>query len=230
MYPLLVLTTAERTSATVADRMIGFQAAPSALGAALAQATVQPCDESTSSRGLLMRSRRRSAAGLGHRRGRVATRRRHCGGGRVRAGIGGGGGWGTGQATLGPTLQRSPEAVDRGPERPERRQQRVVWLTGTGASSARLYWESIELVSRWFTDPIEVTVTVPTGCTVFPREVPRPSRRLAEQRFTNIVHWGEPERGGHFGAWEQPDRFLAEVRAAATAMQSGPSQASGQAD
>jgi pimeloyl-ACP methyl ester carboxylesterase len=51
--------------------------------------------------------------------------------------------------------------------------------------------------------------------------VPRPSRRLAEQRFTNIVHWGEPEQGGHFGAWEQPDRFVAEVRAAATAMQSG---------
>lgn len=106
----------------------------------------------------------------------------------------------------------------------------LYWLTGTGASSARLYWESIELVSRWFTDPIEDTVTVPTGCTVFAREVPRPSRRLAEQRFTNIVHWGEPERGGHFGAWEQPDRFVIEVRAAATAMQSGPTQASGQAD
>ena len=106
----------------------------------------------------------------------------------------------------------------------------LYWLTGTGASSARLYWESIEQVSRWFTDPIEDTITVPTGCTVFPREVPRPSRRLAEQRFTNIVHWGEPEQGGHFGAWEQPDRFVAEVRAAATAMQSGSSQASGQAD
>jgi pimeloyl-ACP methyl ester carboxylesterase len=106
----------------------------------------------------------------------------------------------------------------------------LYWLTRTGASSARLCWESIEQVGRWFTDPIEDTVTVPTGCTVFPREVPRPSRRLAEQRFTNIVHWGEPERGGHFGAWEQPDRFVAEVRAAATAMQSGSSQASGHAD
>ncbi len=89
---------------------------------------------------------------------------------------------------------------------------------------------SIEQVSRWFTNPIEDTITVPTGCTVFPREVPRPSRRLVERRFTNIVHWGEPERGGHFGAWEQPDRFVAEVRAAATAMQSGSSQASGHAD
>jgi epoxide hydrolase len=105
----------------------------------------------------------------------------------------------------------------------------LYWLTGTGASSVRLYWESIELVTSWLTGTIEDTVTVPTGCTVFPREVPRPSRRLAERRFTNIVHWGEPDRGGHFGAWEQPDRFVTEVRAAATAMQAGSTQASGQA-
>jgi pimeloyl-ACP methyl ester carboxylesterase len=105
----------------------------------------------------------------------------------------------------------------------------LYWLTGTGASSVRLYWESIEMVTRWLTGTIEDTVTVPTGCTVFPREVPRPSRRLAERRFTNIVHWGEPDRGGHFGAWEQPDRFVTEVRAAATAMQAGSTQASGQA-
>jgi pimeloyl-ACP methyl ester carboxylesterase len=106
----------------------------------------------------------------------------------------------------------------------------LYWLTGTGASSARLYSESIEQVTRWFTDPIEDKITVPTGCAVFPREVPRPSRRLAEQRFTNIVYWGEPERGGHFGAWEQPDTFVNDVRAAATAMQSGSTQASGQAN
>jgi epoxide hydrolase len=103
----------------------------------------------------------------------------------------------------------------------------LYWLTGTGASSVRLYWESIEQVSRWFTDSIEDTIAVPTGCTVFPCEVPRPSRRLAERRFTNIVYWGEPERGGHFGAWEQPDRFVTEVRAAATAMQPGSTQVSG---
>jgi epoxide hydrolase len=106
----------------------------------------------------------------------------------------------------------------------------LYWLTGTGASSARLYWESIEQVSRWFTDTIEEIVTVPTGCTVFPREVPRPSRRLAEQRFTNIVHWGEPDRGGHFGAWEQSDSFITEVRAAASAMQSASTRASAQPD
>jgi epoxide hydrolase len=72
----------------------------------------------------------------------------------------------------------------------------LYWLTGTGASSARLYWESIDQVTSWFTDQVSDTIGVPTGCTVFPREVPRPSRRLAQRRFTNILLWGEPDRGG----------------------------------
>jgi pimeloyl-ACP methyl ester carboxylesterase len=87
----------------------------------------------------------------------------------------------------------------------------LYWLTGTGASSARLYWESIAEISTWFTDTVKDSIDVPTGCTIFPREVPRPSRRLAERRFTNILHWGEPPHGGHFGAWEQPDLFVREV-------------------
>lgn len=88
----------------------------------------------------------------------------------------------------------------------------LYWLTGTGASSARLYWESIAQVSEWFTTAVEDTIAVPTGCSVFPKEVPRPSRRWAERRFTEIVHWGEPARGGHFAAWEQPDLFVDELR------------------
>ena len=91
----------------------------------------------------------------------------------------------------------------------------VYWLTGTGASSARLYWESIAQVTRWFTTAAGDVVTVPAGCSVFPKEVPRPSRRWAERRFVNIVHWGEPRRGGHFAAWEQPGLFTGEVRAVA---------------
>jgi hypothetical protein len=94
----------------------------------------------------------------------------------------------------------------------------LYWLTGTGASSARLYWESIAEVTSWFSGVIIDTIGVPTGCTVFPREVPRPFRSWAERRFANIVHWGEPQRGGHFGAWEQPDLFLNEVRAVARAL------------
>jgi pimeloyl-ACP methyl ester carboxylesterase len=97
----------------------------------------------------------------------------------------------------------------------------LYWLTGSGASSARLYWESIAEVTTWFTGPIKDAIGVPTGCSVFPREVPRPFRRWAEGRFTNIIHWGEPENGGHFGAWEQPDLFIDEVRAVARALPHG---------
>ena len=91
----------------------------------------------------------------------------------------------------------------------------LYWLTSTGASSARLYWESIAQVTEWFTTAASDAVTVPAGCSIFPKEVPRPSRRQAERRFTNIVYWNQPARGGHFAAWEQPSLFTAEVRAAA---------------
>jgi pimeloyl-ACP methyl ester carboxylesterase len=88
----------------------------------------------------------------------------------------------------------------------------LYWLPGTGASSARLYWESIRQVDEWISGSVSETVDVPTGCTVFPKELQRPSRRWAERRFTDIRHWSEPERGGHFAALEQPERFAAEVR------------------
>jgi pimeloyl-ACP methyl ester carboxylesterase len=95
----------------------------------------------------------------------------------------------------------------------------LYWFTNTGASSARLYAESIAEVGSWFTDPDAIApVPVPTAATVFPREVPRPSRRWAERRFPQLIHWGEPLRGGHFGAWEQPEVFAAELRAGLVGM------------
>jgi pimeloyl-ACP methyl ester carboxylesterase len=94
----------------------------------------------------------------------------------------------------------------------------LYWFTGTAASSARLYWESIDEVTAWFTTATHDTIDVPAGCTVFPAEVPRPSRRWAERRFTNIVHWSEPAEGGHFGAWEQPERFASDLRATGKAL------------
>jgi len=57
---------------------------------------------------------------------------------------------------------------------------------------------------------------------VFPAEVPRPSRRWAQRRFRNLIHWGEPDRGGHFAAWEQPDLFAAELRSTLQALAAGP--------
>jgi pimeloyl-ACP methyl ester carboxylesterase len=89
----------------------------------------------------------------------------------------------------------------------------LYWLPRTGASSARLYWESIRRVDRWISGGSIDTVDVPTGCSVFPKELQRPSRRWAERRFVDIRYWNEPERGGHFAAFEQPALFVDEVRA-----------------
>jgi len=81
----------------------------------------------------------------------------------------------------------------------------LYWLTASGASSARLYWES-------FTDFDFGPVNVPTGCSVFPKEILRTSRRWAEKRFSDLRHWNELDRGGHFPAFEQPELFVNEVR------------------
>jgi epoxide hydrolase len=88
----------------------------------------------------------------------------------------------------------------------------LYWLPGTGASSVRLYWESIRQVNRWISGPTTDTVAVPTGCSIYPKELQRPSRRWAEQRFIDIRYWNELDRGGHFAALEQPDLFVEEVR------------------
>ena len=96
----------------------------------------------------------------------------------------------------------------------------LYWFTRTAASSARLYWESIDEISSSFTSATTDTIDVSTGCAVFPAEVPRPSRRWVERRFTNIVNWNEPHRGGHFGAWEEPDLFVDGLRNTARALTS----------
>ena len=83
----------------------------------------------------------------------------------------------------------------------------LYWLPGTGASSARLYWESIG-------KPVAGTIGVPLGCSVFPKEIFRASRRWAEKAYPTLRYFGEPPRGGHFAAFEQPELFVQEVRAA----------------
>jgi pimeloyl-ACP methyl ester carboxylesterase len=81
----------------------------------------------------------------------------------------------------------------------------LYWLPATAASSARLYWES-------FRAPNLAPVPVPTGCSIFPKEIFRCSRRWAEKRYTNLRYWNELERGGHFAAFEQPELYVREVR------------------
>jgi pimeloyl-ACP methyl ester carboxylesterase len=88
----------------------------------------------------------------------------------------------------------------------------LYWLPGTGASAARLYWQSFKQVQQRFRVATTDVVATPTGCSIFPKENPRPSRRWAEKRFTDIRYWNEPNKGGHFAAFEQPELFVEEVR------------------
>jgi pimeloyl-ACP methyl ester carboxylesterase len=83
----------------------------------------------------------------------------------------------------------------------------LYWLPSTGASAARLYWESYR---RRGSAPI----SVPTGATISARELFRPTRRWAEPTFPNLTYWNELDWGGHFAAFEQPEVFVTEVRAA----------------
>jgi pimeloyl-ACP methyl ester carboxylesterase len=85
----------------------------------------------------------------------------------------------------------------------------LYWLTASGASSGRLYWESFD---GSFLEHDGGLITVPTGCSIFPKEIIRISRRWAESRFSNIVYWNELDRGGHFAAFEQPELFVNELR------------------
>jgi pimeloyl-ACP methyl ester carboxylesterase len=82
----------------------------------------------------------------------------------------------------------------------------VYWATGSGASSARLYWESF---NDFATDG---RVDLPTGVAAFPKEILRTPRRWCETAY-NITHWTTMPRGGHFAAFEQPDLFVDDVRA-----------------
>ncbi len=82
----------------------------------------------------------------------------------------------------------------------------LYWLPRTGASSARLYWESFR------NPPFEIP-QVPIGCSIFPNEIFRTSRRWAEAQFGDrLVHFDTLERGGHFAAFEVPETFVDQVR------------------
>jgi pimeloyl-ACP methyl ester carboxylesterase len=83
----------------------------------------------------------------------------------------------------------------------------MTWLTNTGVSSGRLYWES----KLGFFDV--KGVTVPTAVSVFPRELYRAPRKWAEQAYPNLMYFNEVDRGNHFAAWQEPELFTEEVRA-----------------
>jgi pimeloyl-ACP methyl ester carboxylesterase len=91
----------------------------------------------------------------------------------------------------------------------------VYWLTGTGASAARSYWEDARVLAQALASgqaPPEVSL--PVGFTTFPGEIWRTPRSWVENSYPNVTYFNEVDRGGHFAAWEEPELFSQEVGAA----------------
>jgi pimeloyl-ACP methyl ester carboxylesterase len=83
----------------------------------------------------------------------------------------------------------------------------LYWLTNTGISAARIYWENK-------LDFFEVkNVSIPVAVSVFPDEVYQAPRSWSERAYPKLIHYNKLDKGGHFAAWEQPQLFSEEVRA-----------------
>jgi pimeloyl-ACP methyl ester carboxylesterase len=90
----------------------------------------------------------------------------------------------------------------------------LYWLTGTGASAARSYWENGRAAAQAAGQkPPDVTLPV-VGFSAFPDEIWQAPRSWVEAGYPHLTYYNKPERGGHFAAWEEPELFTDEVRAA----------------
>jgi epoxide hydrolase len=95
----------------------------------------------------------------------------------------------------------------------------IYWLTQTAGSAANLYFEVADLLPIAARPPSpSPPLPVPLGVAVYAQDVTLPIRQFADRQFSNIVHWREYDRGGHFAAMEQPDVFVADIRAFAHAL------------
>jgi hypothetical protein len=96
----------------------------------------------------------------------------------------------------------------------------LYWLTATGASAARSYWEGGRAVAlaAGKTPP---KVGIPVGFTTFPGEIFRAPRSWAETVYPTLSYFNEAERGGHFAAWEEPELFSDEIRASFRSLRMG---------
>jgi pimeloyl-ACP methyl ester carboxylesterase len=91
----------------------------------------------------------------------------------------------------------------------------LYWLTGTGASAARSYWEDArDLAQAIASGQPPPAVSLPVGFTTFPGEIWRTPRSWVESSYPNVAYFNEVDRGGHFAAWEEPELFASEMRAA----------------
>src|SRR5262245_47118224 len=89
----------------------------------------------------------------------------------------------------------------------------LYWLTGTGASTSRLYWETGRAGKASLKDP-PPHVRIPVAYTVFPQELFQAPRHWVKSAYHDLIYYNEAEKGGHFAAWEEPEIFAAEMRAA----------------
>jgi pimeloyl-ACP methyl ester carboxylesterase len=89
----------------------------------------------------------------------------------------------------------------------------LYWLTGTGASAARSYWENGQAQAR-AAGQTPPEVLIPVGFTTFPGEIFPAPRSWVEQSYPKLTYFNKVDRGGHFAAWEEPELFATEVRAA----------------
>jgi pimeloyl-ACP methyl ester carboxylesterase len=88
----------------------------------------------------------------------------------------------------------------------------LYWFTKTAISSARLYWETAQVSTSGFFDPRNVPL--PVAVTVFPDEIYAAPKSWAERAYPKLLYYNRVAKGGHFAAWEQPESFVQEQRAA----------------
>ena len=90
----------------------------------------------------------------------------------------------------------------------------LYWLTGTGGSAARSYWEAYGADASAASQTPLPAPTIPFGFTTFPGEIWRTPRSWVEASYPNVTYFNEVDKGGHFAAWEEPELFSSELRAA----------------
>jgi pimeloyl-ACP methyl ester carboxylesterase len=98
----------------------------------------------------------------------------------------------------------------------------LYWLTKTATSSGRLYWENAQVINASLASGEKAPeLSLPVGFTVFPGEIFQAPRSWAEKVYPNLTYWNEVDKGGHFAAWEEPQLFAEEMRAAFRSLRNG---------
>jgi pimeloyl-ACP methyl ester carboxylesterase len=97
----------------------------------------------------------------------------------------------------------------------------LYWLTGTGASTSRSYWEAYGPDAPAASQKPLPASTVPFGFTTFPGEIWKTPRSWVDASYPNVVYFNQVDRGGHFAAWEEPELFATEIRAAFRTLREG---------